>query len=202
MHEEIQTAAAWREKISGLEERRGAAWAALAELGSLRGRVALDVELGRLPIAEVEKADAGIQAKRQELERLDSALEAAEGQLREAEERERLEDLAGRNAQIEKLGKEAEQLATGLHENLQATRAALVRFREISDELRTLRGRRGEAWESFHPNGMGTYLNSALQWELRGLLPGLQTEKPPSKTLAEWSTGWKVYLVETTEDAA
>jgi chromosome segregation ATPase len=202
MNDEIQTAAAWREKISGLEERRGAAWAALAELGSLRGRVALDVELGRLPIAEVEKADAAIQSRRLELERLEASIEAAEGQLREAEERERLEDLAGRNAQISKLGKEAEQLAAGLQESLQEIRGTLVRFRDIGDELRRLRGHRGEAWESFHANGMGTFLNAALQWELRGLLPGLQTEKPPSKTLAEWSTGWKVYLVETTEDAA
>ena len=199
---EIQTAEAWREKISSLEERRGAAWAALAELGGLRGRVALDVELGRLPIAEVEKADAAIQSRRWELERLDSALEAAEGRLREAEEGERLEDLAGRNAQIENLGKEAEQLAAGLKESLQEIRGTLVRFRDISDELRTLRGHRGEAWESFHPGGMGVFLNSALQWELRGVLPGLQNEKPPTRTLEEWARGWTAYLVETSEDAA
>lgn len=202
MSDEIQTAEAWREKISNLEERRSAAWAALAELGSLRGRVALDVELGRLPIAEVEKADAGIQAKRQELERIDSALEAAEGRLREAEERERLEDLASRNARISALGKEAEQLAAGLQERLQGVRADLMRFREISDELRTLRGHRGEQWESFHPGGMGVFLNSALQWELRGVLPNLQNEKPPTKTLEEWARGWKVYLVESSEEAA
>lgn len=59
-----------KERISGLEERRGAAWASLAELGSLRGRVARDVELGRLPIAEVEKADEAILVQRQEFERI------------------------------------------------------------------------------------------------------------------------------------
>jgi chromosome segregation ATPase len=202
MSDEIQTAEAWKERIASLEERRGAAWAALAELGSLRGRVALDVELGRLPIAEVEKADAGIQGKRQELERIDSAIEAAEGQLREAEEREHLSDLASRNGRIEKLGKEAEQLAAELQERLQEIRGTLLRFGEISDELRTLRGRRGEAWESFHPNGMGVFLNSALQWELRGLLPGLQTEKPPTRTLEEWARGWTAYMIDESENAA
>lgn len=202
MSDEIQTAEAWKERISSLENRRDATWAALGELGSLRGRVALDVELGRLPVVEVEKADAAIQAKRQELERIESALEAAEGQLREAEERERLEDLAGRNAQIAGLGKEAEQLAAGLQERLQGVRADLVRFKEIGDELRRLRGHRGESWESFSPGGMGVFLNSALQWELRGVLPGLQNEKPPTRTLAEWARGWTAYMVDEPENAA
>lgn len=202
MSEEIQTAEAWKEKISALEGRLDAARTELAELGGLRGRIALDVELGRLPIAEVEKADVAIQAKRQELERIESTLEAAEVRLREAEERERLEDLASRNAQIAALGKEAEQLAAGLQERLQGVRADLMRFREISDELRTLRGHRGEVWESFHPGGMGTFLNAAFQWELRGLLPNLQNEKPPRQTLAEWAAGWRSYLVDSPEEAA
>lgn len=202
MTDECESSGAWLGRIENIERRRQDVRAEANELQGARARLALDVELGRRTIAEVEAADAGIQAKRQELERLEAALEAAGVQLRQAEERERLEDLAGRNAQIEKLGKEAEQLAAGLQERLQGVRANLVRFREISGELRTLRGHRGEAWESFHPGGMGVFLNSALQWELRGVLPGLQNEKPPSKTLEEWGRGWTAYLVESSEDAA
>jgi chromosome segregation ATPase len=197
-----ETPDAWRERIRNIEARLADVQTGLRELQESRNQVALEVELGRARLDKLEACDESIRKAESEIRNLRDARDAAEGRLANAEVAARAADIAQRNAGVSRLGAEAEKLAAELQERLQEIRGTLLRFGEISDELRTLRGRRGEAWESFHPNGMGVFLNSALQWELRGLLPGLQTEKPPTRTLEEWARGWTAYMIEQPEDAA